>query len=105
MKEQDIEMLKKIIDAIYNIYKQTDGWEFDVENEDLNGKTVESIMDNYEEKDMNDFLKRYPYMKLLSYDVVYYLQKFYNGDYLCAGWCGCATPKEIIEKYGDKSEK
>ena len=75
---------------------------FDVEYEDFSDKTLEKEMDDYEKKDVDDFLKRYPYMKLLSRSVVYELQKYFNNDWLCAGWCCCACPEELIEKYVNK---
>ena len=100
LKKEDIVTLNKIIDIIYNIHKSSDGWGFDVEYGDYNGKSVQGIMEDYEIEDMERFLNEYPFMKLLDYGVVYELQKHYNSEWLCAGWCGCASPREIIERFG-----
>ena len=104
--------------CFYGLIKDQNGYEYSMDSGnfhtitglifpdyDYNGKSVQGCMDKYEIEDMEDFLNKYPFMKLLDYEVVYELQKYYNSEWLCAGWCCCVIPEEIINRFGNKGEK
>lgn len=55
------------------------------------------MMEDYEIEDMDEFFKKFPFMKLFSYGAIYELQKYYNSEYLCAGWCGCTNPERLAK--------
>lgn len=45
--------------------------------------------EDYEKEDMENLYRKYPeLMYIISPYLMYRLQKFYNNEFMCAGWCG-----------------
>lgn len=55
------------------------------------------MMEDYEIEDMDEFFEKYKFMKIFSYSAIYELQKYYNSEFLSAGWCGCTSPENLAE--------
>lgn len=74
-------------------------------NEKYDREFTLGYMEDYEIKDMDKFLEEYPYMKTISYGVLFGLQKYYNSEYLSAGWCGCTSPERLVEQLKQEYER
>ena len=52
--------------------------------------------EDYEKESMTKLYKENPkLMYMISPYLMFRLQKFYNSEYLCAGWCGCESLEHI----------
>lgn len=92
------QILQEMIGLMYELKDSV--FEYDLDN--YNKENVEGTMEDFELEDMEDFLKKYPYMKYIPYGVIYDWQKFYNAEYLSAGWCGCCSPERLLEVLRDE---
>lgn len=55
------------------------------------------VIEDYEQEDMDNFYERYPNLKIIPFNVMLYLQRYYNSEMLSAGWCGTANPDALIK--------
>lgn len=96
------EILTKIINYIYDNKdnKNSCGYNYLNYNE-YTTEFNEDFVADYEKKDMQDFFKEYPYMKIISYGIVLDLQRRYNDEMLCAGWCGYVSPETLVKRVID----
>lgn len=54
--------------------------------------------EDYEKESMERFYKNYPELMLvMSPYLMFRLQKFYNTEFWCANWCGCASLSDIYD--------
>lgn len=61
--------------------------------------------EDYEKKDMTKLYKDNPkLMYMISPYLMFRLQKFYNSEFLCAGWCGCTSLNNIYDLVKDYIE-
>ena len=93
------EILQELIGLIYDC-SECEYFDFKYYNYDAT--SVLGMMEDYEIEDMENFLKKYPYMKCIPYGLLYEMQRDYNSDVLCAGWCGCCSPERLVEFMYDK---
>jgi hypothetical protein len=102
MTEKDI--LQELIGLAY--YLQEEAFiDLVDKNEKYDREYTLGYMEDYEIEDMDKFLEEYPYMKAISYGVLFGLQKYYNSEYLCAGWCGCVSPERLVEQLKQEYER
>ena len=58
----------------------------------------EWYLEDYEKKDMEILYKNNPELiYYISPLLMFRLQKFYNSEFLCAGWCGCVPLSHIYD--------
>lgn len=55
------------------------------------------MIEDYEQEDMDNFYERYPNLKIIPFNVMLYLQRYYNSEVLNAGWCTTANPDALIK--------
>lgn len=55
------------------------------------------IIEDYEQEDMDNFYEKYPNLKIIPFNVMLYLQRYYNSEVLNAGWCTTANPDALIK--------
>lgn len=63
------------------------------------------IVEDFEQEDMDNFYKEYPELKIIPFNTMLYLQRYYNSEMLSAGWCGATSPNNLIkflERLGNK---
>ena len=78
---------------------------YDDFNVKSNREDVLWCMHKWEIKDMDEFMKEYPYMDKIPYGIVYLMQKYYNAEWLGARWCGCATPETLVKRFSERLER
>ena len=66
--------------------------------------TQEWWCEDYEREDMEKLYREYPeLMYMIEPFFMYRLQKFYNNEFMCAGWCGVFSLSQIY-KYAKEFE-
>lgn len=97
------EIVIKLMELYFDLHEEItvyDDFETKYNREDFLG-----CMEEYEIEDMDEFIEKYPYMNSIPYGIVYLMQKYYNAEWLCAGWCGCASPETLIEIFSEWLER
>ena len=76
-----------------------------VKNEDMEFSPYCYNEEDYIERDIINYYKENPNMLLkISVPVMIELQKWYNSEWLSAGWCGCFEVKKIYELAMEKEK-
>lgn len=86
-KKKDVVNMKKIFYLSYLI----------IANYDDIMLYNDCVVEDFEQEDMNNFYKKYPNLKIIPFNVMLYLQRYYNSEMLSAGWCGTANPDNLIK--------
>ena len=102
-KMTEKEIVIKLMELYFDLHEEIT-WDDDFEAK-YNREDVLGDMEEYEIEDMDEFIEKYPYMNSIPYGIVYAMQKYYNAEYLCAGWCGCATPETLIKVFSEWLER
>ncbi|MBO7526366.1 MAG: hypothetical protein J6T74_00545 [Clostridia bacterium] len=90
------ETLQELIGLAYDLQEEVFIDFTDKTTEKYDRENTLGCMEDYEVKDMDKYLEEYPFLKAISYGVLYSLQKYYNSEWLCAGWCGCCPPDRLV---------
>lgn len=65
-------------------------------------------IEDFEQRDLEVFYKNYPEMRVIPFKTMLNLQRYFNDEELCAGWCWTATPEGLIkflEQNGETDER
>ncbi len=88
--------LRDTLKLIELILKKRDEIDFDFEDMG-NRNDCEGMLEDYELKDVDAFFEKYPYLKVIPYELMWNVLKYYNSEFLCAGWCGCPSLERLLE--------